>query len=80
MDIPVNEVIPKEVIDLWSNTDLLDDFNFFAPGEKVNVTFKDLPTKVKLIFKTTMKQMPIYSRPVLSQKFNNELNAMTGVL
>lgn len=35
MEVPFDEIIPSEVLDLWSNTDLLDDFNIFAPGEKV---------------------------------------------
>lgn len=65
-NIPFNEIVPAEVLDLWANTDVLDDFNIFAPGERVNVSFRDLPLQTKVVFKTTMTPTPIYSRPVLS--------------
>ncbi|YP_438202.1 polyprotein [Oryza rufipogon endornavirus] len=65
---------------LWSDTDLTDWLNMYAPSNKTTIKSRELPGKIINMEKITMTKYPIKSRPVLTKICFEEGGSITGRL
>ncbi len=74
------EQFDMHVVSLWTDGDLSDWNDKFGPTNDAKVFSRLPPTQLRLTQKTTLKEYPAYSRPVLTKCANQEFNAVTGRL
>ena len=65
---------------LWTDTDLTDWLNMYAPSNKTVIKSRELPGKIINMEKITMTKYPIKSRPVLTKICFEEGRSITGRL